>query len=87
MKHVPFKTLRKFDNLRPGFLAACKKIGKATETGLEMSLEQYNVTRSDFDLSRGFGDTIKKLTGKLGIRPCGGCRKRQKTLNKILPYS
>lgn len=36
--------------------------------------------------SRGFGDTIAKLTSKIGIKPCGGCKKRQDQLNKILPY-
>lgn len=37
--------------------------------------------------SRGLGDTIAKVTKAVGLRPCGGCRKRQATLNKLLPYS
>tara|TARA_B100000686_G_scaffold278342_1_gene298256 strand:+ start:160 stop:330 length:171 start_codon:yes stop_codon:yes gene_type:complete len=36
--------------------------------------------------SRGLGDTVKKVTEKLGIKQCGGCKKRQKALNKLLPY-
>lgn len=36
--------------------------------------------------SRGLGDTVAKLTRKLGIRPCGGCKKRQALLNKLIPY-
>ena len=36
--------------------------------------------------SRGLGDTIAKMTSKLGIKPCGGCKKRQEKLNKIVPY-
>jgi hypothetical protein len=36
--------------------------------------------------SRGLGDTIAKLTRKLGIKPCGGCKKRQKRLNELFPY-
>ncbi len=36
--------------------------------------------------SRGLGDTIAKITTKLGIKPCKGCKKRQKWLNKIVPY-
>jgi hypothetical protein len=37
--------------------------------------------------SRGFGDTIAKITSAVGIKPCGGCRKRQAKLNKMFPYA
>lgn len=36
--------------------------------------------------SRGLGDTIAKMTAAVGIKPCGGCKKRQKILNKLVPY-
>ena len=36
--------------------------------------------------SRGLGDTIAKVTKAVGVKPCGGCKKRQEKLNKILPY-
>gem|GEM_PF-3352779 len=36
--------------------------------------------------SRGLGDTIAKVTKVVGIKPCGGCRKRQKKLNEMFPY-
>jgi hypothetical protein len=36
--------------------------------------------------SRGLGDTIAKVTAALGIRPCGGCKKRQATLNRMVSY-
>ncbi len=36
--------------------------------------------------SRGFGDTIAKMTSAVGIKPCGGCKKRQAALNKAVPY-
>ena len=29
---------------------------------------------------------MAKATGKLGVRPCGGCKKRQKWLNRVFPY-
>jgi len=32
------------------------------------------------------GDTIKKVTDKMGIKQCGGCKKRQAALNKLFPY-
>jgi len=37
--------------------------------------------------SRGVGDTIAKVTKAVGIRPCGGCKKRQQLLNEALPYN
>ena len=36
--------------------------------------------------SKGLGDTIKKVTDKLGIKQCGGCKKRQEKLNRLFPY-
>ena len=37
--------------------------------------------------SRGLGDTVKTITDKLGIKQCGGCKKRQKQWNKVVPYN
>lgn len=36
--------------------------------------------------SRGLGDTLAKLTRAVGVRPCNGCEKRQRWLNKVVPY-
>ena len=36
--------------------------------------------------SRGFGDTVAKVTKAVGIKPCKPCEKRRKLLNKVLPY-
>lgn len=36
--------------------------------------------------SAGLGDTIAKATKAIGIKPCGGCKKRQAKLNKLVPY-
>lgn len=36
--------------------------------------------------SRGLGDTIAKMTSAIGIKPCGGCKERQKKLNEKFPY-
>jgi len=35
---------------------------------------------------RGLGDTISKVTRKMGIKPCKGCKKRRALLNKLFPY-
>ena len=38
------------------------------------------------DLSQGLGDSIKKVTDALGIKQCGGRKKRQEKLNRLFPY-
>ncbi len=35
---------------------------------------------------RGLGDVIAKATKAVGIKPCGGCKKRQEWLNKKVPF-
>ena len=36
--------------------------------------------------SRGLGDSIAKATKAIGIKPCGGCKKRRDKLNELFPY-
>jgi len=39
--------------------------------------------------SRGLGDTVAKVIHKVSrgkIKPCGGCKKRQAKLNRLVPY-
>ena len=36
--------------------------------------------------SAGLGDTIAKVTSAVGNKPCGGCKRRQAKLNKLVPY-
>ncbi len=36
--------------------------------------------------SKGLGDTIAKITSRLGIKQCSACKKRQKALNKRFKY-
>ena len=40
--------------------------------------------------ARGAGDTVAKAIHTVSrgrIKPCGGCKKRQKKLNEIVPYN
>jgi len=36
--------------------------------------------------ARGVGDLIARATHAIGIKPCGGCKKRQAALNRALPF-
>jgi hypothetical protein len=35
---------------------------------------------------KGWGDTVKRVTTAVGIKPCGGCKKRAEAMNKRFPY-
>lgn len=35
---------------------------------------------------KGLGDAIAAFTSAAGIQPCGGCKKRQDFLNRVLPF-
>jgi hypothetical protein len=50
-----------------------------------MSLKPFNPVSQS---SRGLGDTIAKVTNKLGFKKTEncGCQKRQETLNRLVPY-
>lgn len=49
----------------------------------------HGVTLETVDHSkmRGLGDLVAKATKAVGIKPCGGCRKRQEKLNKLVPFN
>jgi hypothetical protein len=36
---------------------------------------------------RGLGDVIASATKAVGIKPCGGCKKRQAALNRLMPFT
>lgn len=35
----------------------------------------------------GLGDAIKRATGFIGVRPCGGCERRAAALNRWITFS
>lgn len=37
------------------------------------------------EVSPGIGDTVAAVTTAAGIKPCGGCAKRQAAMNKATP--
>ena len=41
----------------------------------------------DKTLDKGVGDTLARVIHDYtGVKPCDGCKKRQETLNKWIPY-
>ena len=36
---------------------------------------------------RGLGDAVERVTEAVGIKSCGGCKKRRDKLNKLVPFS
>jgi hypothetical protein len=37
-------------------------------------------------MDKGLGDTIRRVTTRLGVRTCGSCQKRAAVLNRYFPY-
>lgn len=54
---------------------------------LEWEKEQMTFAINYPEESKGLGDTIAKITKAIGIKPCGGCKKRQEWLNEKIPYN
>ena len=52
----------------------------------ELYIKREAEWKSSGQVSTGVGDTIKKVTDKLGIKQCGGCKRRQALLNQMFPY-
>ena len=79
--------INKYNNPSFGLcLLACKSnTNKPTEKKARKMLRLPAVPTE----SRGLGDTVKKLIDKFTggkVKPCGGCKKRQEALNKMMPY-
>ena len=55
-------------------------------TKIKNKIVQFFSRKKENDKSKGLGDTIAKATKKVGIPPCGRCKKRQEKLNKMFPY-
>lgn len=65
--------------------------GKSISEGVCLNLcPKYDGPRDDSAQvavkSQGLGDTLTKITTAVGIRPCGGCKRRADWLNKAFPY-
>ena len=73
------------------FTYTCQCGKKATFVGKPIEVRctcgRVDIAPIVVQVSRGLGDTIAKLTTAVGIKPCGGCKERQKLLNKLVPYS
>lgn len=49
---------------------------------LSAAPDDWNVSQP----SRGLGDVVAKVTTRVGIKPCRGCKGRQKWLNTAVPF-
>ncbi len=45
-------------------------------------IRQQDLLKDD----KGLGDTVKRITSAVGIKPCGGCQRRAEMLNKLIQY-
>lgn len=47
---------------------------------------QDKIKEAEAGAMRGLGDVVAAATSAVGIKPCGGCKKRQEALNKLFPF-
>jgi orotate phosphoribosyltransferase len=75
--------------------AQCAKRNLTVSAGLKWAcqkgaLDVPQPASDEWDASkpaRGIGDVIAKVTSAVGIKPCGGCKGRQRTLNRLFPFA
>jgi len=67
----------------------CTEQAEIIKQGKSTHPNQKDRAKTSNNNSRGLGDTIKKAIDKVTrgkVKQCGGCKKRQEKLNKLLPY-
>jgi uncharacterized OB-fold protein len=61
----------------------CEMCGKSGHSSFPVAARCDSCTKPGI---RGLGDVVAATARKLGFKSCGGCKKRQKTLNKWVPF-
>lgn len=76
--------LKKLETGFPKFVDEVKKTGVRKGDEIEIDKDDFDDLKVDHGLapSRGFGDTVAKMTKAVGIKPCGGCKKRRRKWNR-----
>ena len=67
----------------------CCNIDKYDQPSFGVCLKVCQSNTKPKHKPKGFGDTIKRVIDKVSrgkVKQCGGCKKRQKLLNKLIPY-
>ena len=54
------------------------------ELSKDGTVEVLEFTKAE-SIQPGLGDAVAAATKSVGIKPCGGCKKRQAALNKATP--
>ena len=58
-----------------------------SEMTFDLDDPKYIALKNKYGKLRGLGDVVAAVTSAVGIRPCGGCKKRQEALNKLVPFN
>ena len=72
----------------PGSLSRTAPVTNTASPGhrapprFQVRLPRFMITRDV-----GLGDVVKKGTSSVGIQPCSACRKRARTLNRLLRFT
>jgi hypothetical protein len=64
----------------------CSRMGCGNYAFTKLPSDRIKATCRGWFAQSGLGDTIAWITKAVGIKPCGGCKKRQAKLNELFPY-
>jgi hypothetical protein len=64
-----------------------KRDRKQTQTRSEHPARRVRLPGFIADEDIGLGDAIQRATSYLGLRPCGGCKRRAAVLNRWLVFT
>ena len=73
-----------------GYMADLESVAiSSTENEMTFDLDdpKYIALKNKYGKLRGLGDFVASITSAVGIKPCGGCKKRQEALNKLVPFN
>jgi len=75
------------------FRCTCGEVSGLTRFPIRLRCSCGEVINFDADgkpdhkpRARGLGDIVAGVTRRLGLKSCGGCKKRQKILNDWVPF-
>ena len=69
---------------RSGYMEQALRCGTKHGDYLYMSPSDYQKLCDEYS-PPGLGDKIARATKAMGIKPCGGCGRRQDKLNRLIP--
>lgn len=86
LREMGFRKVEDLGGIDGGEIAAMVHAGQLAWKGPPLARPASRVRLPGPARAIGAGDIIAKATKAVGIKPCGGCQKRQRKLNRLLSF-